>query len=164
MLSNVYCRAFITTVLVVLLLPVSSLAAICDLNCRNAAMHGMGTNSPAWRHAGHQVPSEPSQHHHHASAEAQRSAPEADVTTAVDHGRISGSHQCCYGRQRGVSGYCRTLRANESRTVVPRFANNPPVVHGQATLPVFATQAVNDAPAGEEATTRSAWHSLTLRI
>jgi hypothetical protein len=122
-------------------------------------------NSPEFGHAIHDAsPERPP--HHHASDQAPHSARGADVSTAVEHGQVSASHQCCYESRAAVSSPCAASRRIESQalTATPKAGNEPLLVPSKAPALAFTIRAVNYNPAGENVARGPASHSLTLRI
>jgi hypothetical protein len=88
-------RAFISAFLIAIVLPGSSLAGMCEANCRSAAIHSQGISSSA-------VPSHVAHHHHNSNP--------ANVTTTTgasqDPHHHSVGHQCCDGNALKISSAC----------------------------------------------------------
>jgi hypothetical protein len=161
----VYRPTLSAALLVLLVLPTSSLTTVCDLNCQRGALPGMAMSSPGFRQAVHD-PSSGRPLHHHASGHSQHSARGADVATVVENGQVSPNHQCCHNSRVAVSSPCAASRLIESQaqTATPKVGYKPLLVQGKAPALAFTIQAVNQNPAGENVARGPAPHSLTLRI
>jgi hypothetical protein len=155
-------RTFISAFLISTLLPISSFAAICDLNCRGAAPM-MAMSSQGLGHAAHDKTSG-AQHHRHLSTETGHSMPDADVTSASGHHQVSDSHQCCDATR--LSNPCAMPRQNEpqEQTATPRFGDDPAVVQAQVHVLAVIIEGVSPALAAEKLAPSPPAHSLTLRI
>ena len=78
-------RTLISAVLILALLPISSVAAVCALNCRTNGMPSMAMESMS-RHGGHNASAT---HHHETTSDS-----DPNSIAAVSH-QFLASHACC---------------------------------------------------------------------
>jgi hypothetical protein len=88
--SNVHWRTLITAVLILVLLPISSIAAVCEVNCRTNGMSKMAMSSVP-PHTSHNAGLPAAQHHHGI---APNSEPNVVAPAALPHQLLAG-HACC---------------------------------------------------------------------
>jgi hypothetical protein len=158
--SNVHWRTLISAVLILVLLPISSLAAVCDVNCRTNGMRSMAMNlrSP---HTG-QNARPVVQHHHEITPD---SDPNVVSIAAVSH-QVLASHACCNGLERTQISPCVRSENNtlQEQTLVSRCGRNSGIVRNHVSdLFVFKENLSRDSiPLAS--VPPAFFHSLTLRI
>jgi hypothetical protein len=159
----VYLRTVISTLLLLALLPISSVAAICDLSCRKAAMPAMVTMSEGSLHAAHRISS--GAHHHDSSLTTEHLRSETDARDTADSRQVSGSHGCCAGIPLTLSSPCATsLQESQARTASPEFDSKSATAQAHAPVPVLSIKKANRVYGAETLLCDTASHSLTLRI
>ena len=158
---SVYLRTVISTLLILALMPISSVAAICDLNCQKAAMPAMTMSSEDPGHAAHRASS--AAHHHHSSPA--RELLRYDASNAADPHQVSDSHGCCDGISLTLSSPCATsLQESQVRTASPQFDSKSATAQAQAPAPVLSGKKANCVFGARTLLHDTASHSLTLRI
>jgi hypothetical protein len=162
--SNVHWRTLISAVLILVLLPISSVAAVCDMNCRTNGMPSMAMHSMS-RHAGHRT-SPATQHHHQLASDSNPNA-----IAAVSY-QVLASHACCNGLLRTLTSPCSRSQNNtlQEQIVAPKWSPNPGIVQTQVSgLLLFKENLIfkdclsrNSIPLASVPPALS--HSLSLRI
>lgn len=144
-------RTVISGLVIMALLPVSSLAAICNTSCRMTAMPARSTHT-----------AEIAIHHHHR---APGTMPQAQVGTVpgTPH-QLLPDHKCCNDSTPEISGPCLTSETNDlqEQTSSPRFFAGFGVVQNHNTL-ITKDDLNQRAPSLAMALSPSS-RSLTLRI
>jgi hypothetical protein len=99
------------------LLPISSVAAVCALNCRTNGMPSMPMESMS-RHGSHNARA--AAHHHHEITSD--SGPKA---TAAVSDQFSASHACCSSFLPTLTSPClRSQNSTQEQTVAPKCNNS----------------------------------------
>lgn len=145
---SVYLRTFISGLLILALLPVSSFAAICGASCRMAGMADMPAHSPAM-----------AAHHHD----------DDDLVVAEAHnknGHTVRERTCCNGDERTVSSSCLMSKTGvvQEPALFPKFRAEFAAlqIHGPASLIIKEPAHWHASPNGS--TLIPSLRSLTLRI
>jgi hypothetical protein len=132
--NNVHWRTLISAVLILMLLPLSSLAAVCGVNCRTNGMPDMAMNAPS-PHAGQNAG--PGAHHHHESTPG--SDPDVISITSVSH-QLVASLACCAGLLPTLTSPCVTAQNDLLKEQpVSKCGRNSGIVQSQVSdlLPFF---------------------------
>lgn len=155
--ENVHWRPLISTVLILVLLSISSSAAVCVVTCRTNGMQSMAMNSLS-PHAGHN--SAPAAHHHHEiTSDSHR-----NVVAAASHQFLT-SHTCCSGVLPTLTSSCLRSQNNtlQERTVAPTCAASGIVQH-HVTCRLVSKETFRRRSIPPASVLHAFSHSLTLRI
>lgn len=110
-------RTLISAVVMLALLPISSIRAVCEVNCRAHGMPNMVMDSPL-PHSDHNARA--AAHHHHEITSD--SGPNA-IAAVSD--RFLASHACCSGFLPTLTSPClRSQNSTQERTVAPKSDNS----------------------------------------
>lgn len=153
-------RTLISAVLILLLLPLSSLAAVCDVNCRTRGMPNMPMGSAALHTSN--ASGSATQHHHETKP---ASDPDVISIAAVSH-QVSSSHACCTGLLPTLTSPCVKSQnsALQEQTVVSNCGRNAVIARSQVfDLFVFREDMSRDS-ISPTSTPQFHSYSLTLRI
>ena len=156
--KHVHWRNLISAVLILVLLPISSIAAVCNITCRTNGMPNMAMTSLPPQ-AGQGLPA----HHHHEIT------PNSDsnvVAIASLSHQLLASHACCNGLLPTLASPCVKSQDNtlQEQTVVSKSGRDSGIVQNHVSdlflfkedLSRYSIQLASAPPALS--------HSLSLRI
>jgi hypothetical protein len=156
----VHWRTLISAVLILLLLPLSSLAAVCGVNCRTRGMPDMPMDSAALHT--NNASGSATQHHHETKP---ASDPDVMSIAAVSH-QVSSCHACCTGLLPTLTSPCVRSQnsALQEQAIVSNYGRNAVIVRSQVLdLFVFREDLSRDS-ISPASTPQVHSYSLTLRI
>ena len=148
-------RAVISGVLILMLTPVSSLAAICHLSC------AMRPESPRHSSATHLGEARHAAHHHHTDFE---NTGHAGAVNAVPQ-RVASGHACCNADQSAFSPACLTLRSSSfSRSIITTGLSTTVALPATAAMASAANERSRRHAPGNTHLLASLSRSIPLRI
>lgn len=153
-------RTVISAVLILLLLPVSSVAAVCDMNCRTNGMPDIAMKSMS-PDAG-QAPGPAAHHHHQIPTGSARSV----ASTAVVAHQHFASHACCSGLLPRLNSPCVKSQNNavQEQAVAPKCGLDSGIMQNQVSGLLLFTETLSRNSIPLPSAPSAFFHSLALRI